>query len=286
MKRKPRLPKHGYADKRFLVPASFGREIRVLVVGCGGSGSEMVDALVRLHASARGIGHAGIQLTLQDGDDVSPANVGRARFLPNDVGANKAALLARRYGLLFGMDIAALTHRCSARGIRAFGSRYDLVITCTDSASFRVGVADHWRRRATDTLWLDLGNGSATGQSVLGSLGLPAWGPRLPNVLDLFPGIRSMPDDNKPSCSMAEALRSQNLFVNRWVVDAAVAMLWRLIAEGFVEHHGALVDMRALKMTPITINANTWSFFGFTEAVAGAPCPDAASPALHRRRAA
>src|SRR5581483_653927 len=202
-----REPASEWASGRFMVPPTFAKEIEVLVIGCGGSGSEMVDALVRFHHSARGIGHAGLSLTLQDGDVVSATNVGRARFLPSDVGHNKAQLLARRYGLLFAMNIKSIPTECSRSGIERMGHQYDLVITCVDKASFRVRMADYWRSLSTDTLWLDLGNGDYTGQSVLGTLG-EATMPRLPNVLDLFPAVRTTRDDAAPSCSMAEALKS------------------------------------------------------------------------------
>ncbi|HZR33793.1 MAG TPA: PRTRC system ThiF family protein [Nevskia sp.] len=264
-----------YAQTRFLVPETFTRAIRVLVVGCGGSGSEMVDALARVHCCSTRAGHEGLRITLQDGDTVSEANVGRARFLPADVGANKAALLARRYGLLFGLPITAVEHACTAREIQKFGQFFDLVITCVDKASFRVKVADHWCNRSCETLWLDTGNGDFSGQCVLGSLGRPA-GERLPNVLDLFPGIRQTPDNDAPSCSMAEALKSQQLFVNRWVVDSAGAMLWRLLAEGHITNHGALVDMRTLKMTPIAVHSASWEFFGFKVPKAAAAKPESA----------
>lgn len=49
------------------------RAIRVLVIGCGGTGSEMVDALCRLHFAMRHLGHpAGLNLTIQDHDHVTP----------------------------------------------------------------------------------------------------------------------------------------------------------------------------------------------------------------------
>lgn len=251
-----------YAAGRFLVPANFADKIRVLVIGCGGSGSEMIDALVRFHHSARGIGHAGLELTVQDGDSVSATNVGRARFLPSDVGLNKAELLARRYGQLFGMPIRAISHACTKRGIRQLSEFFDLAITCVDKASFRVQVADYWCNRPTQTTWLDLGNGSYTGQVVLGSLGLSST-PRLPNSVQLFPSVRTASDDDAPSCSMEEALKSQSLFVNRFAVDVAVSMLWRLLAEGYIENHGALFDMRGITVKPIPVNHATWQFFGF-----------------------
>lgn len=233
--------------------------IRVLVIGCGGTGSEMVDALCRLHFALRHLGHpAGLKLTIQDHDTVSPFNVGRQRFAPSDIGLNKAEVLANRYGLLFGIPIQFSSRKAGASHIGEFGD-FDLVLTCVDTASFRTRMAEHWRGKKTETLWLDCGNGRFDGQVTLGHLGKPA-GDRLPNALDLFPGIATTSDDNEPSCSMEQALSSQMLFVNRWMADIAATLLVRLFTQGSAAEHGAFVNMARLSVSPIRIDPKGWAF--------------------------
>jgi PRTRC genetic system ThiF family protein len=247
--------------------AWLSRTIRVLVVGAGGTGSEMIDALSRLHYTLRRLGHPhGLAITVQDGDTVSYANCARQRFIPADVGQNKATLLARRYGLAFGMTIRALPTMAGQRHVMQF-NKFDLLITCVDRASLRVSIGKHWSRRKSDTLWLDTGNGRSTGQCVLGHLGIPEGHERLPNVYDLFASLATTDDDAEPSCSLEAALRQQQLFVNRWMADAAAALLARLLTEGVLKVHGAFFDMRALRLSPLAISPTEWQALGY------APCP-------------
>ena len=51
------------------------REVRVLVVGCGGNGSAVAAGLPYLHQAMVVAGHpGGLQVTLMDGDIISPAH--------------------------------------------------------------------------------------------------------------------------------------------------------------------------------------------------------------------
>jgi Dinucleotide-utilizing enzymes involved in molybdopterin and thiamine biosynthesis family 2 len=51
------------------------REVRVLVVGCGGNGTAVAAGLPYLHQAMLVAGHpGGLRVTLMDGDIISPAN--------------------------------------------------------------------------------------------------------------------------------------------------------------------------------------------------------------------
>jgi PRTRC genetic system ThiF family protein len=92
-------------DTGFWAPATLlERPIRVLLIGAGGTGGEMLDRLIRLHFGLVRTGHpGGLDVTLWDGDTVSDANIGRQRFAPCDIGYNKADLLIHRANLAFGL---------------------------------------------------------------------------------------------------------------------------------------------------------------------------------------
>ncbi|MGQ9595128.1 MAG: HesA/MoeB/ThiF family protein [Anaerolineae bacterium] len=62
------------------------RQAKIVVVGCGGLGSECSHGLVR-----KGVG----EIHLLDYDSVEVSNLARQRFYPEDVGKNKALCLAR-----------------------------------------------------------------------------------------------------------------------------------------------------------------------------------------------
>lgn len=250
----------------FNLPADWadGRELKVLLIGLGGTGSEMLDALLRLDYVLREIGRpAGLSLHLQDGDKVSPSNVGRQRFLHADVGRNKAQVLAERYGMLHNLTIRYSASFAQMRHLNEF-SDFHLIITAVDRAAFRVKIGEKWRGKSCSTLWLDCGNGAKTGQVVLGHLGVPKQGLRLPNVYDLFPDLKTTRDDDAPSCSLVQSLAQQRLGINRFMADAAVfTLLTPLLTEGRLKVHGAYVDAMRPSVTPLDISPLAWKFHGF-----------------------
>jgi len=57
------------------------REVRVLVVGCGGTGSSIIGGLPYIHQAMLVQGHPyGLHVTAMDGDTVSPFNCVRQPF--------------------------------------------------------------------------------------------------------------------------------------------------------------------------------------------------------------
>ena len=63
------------------------REVRVLVVGCGGNGSAILAGLPYLHSAMLAQGHPfGLHVTVMDGDAVSPFNSVRQPFAKSEVG--------------------------------------------------------------------------------------------------------------------------------------------------------------------------------------------------------
>lgn len=248
-------------NQSFILPETWREHCRIHVVGCGGTGSEIVDALVRLDHVLKCMEHPGLKIVLQDGDTVSASNIGRQRFLTTDIGYNKAEVLAQRYGFLLGTDLRAVPK--ALRNFVFSSHSIDLLITAVDRASVRTALADAWAMQNVGPLWLDCGNGASTGQVVLGHLA-GRQPNRLPHVLDLFPGIRTTPDDDEPSCSVAAAIRTQNLGVNRFMGDTAVfSILAPLFTRGAIEHHGALVDMAKPLVSPLRIDPQAWAFFGY-----------------------
>lgn len=270
---------------RFQLPGHLatGRAVRVLLIGLGGTGSEMLDALMRLHYVLIELGRPnGLELFVQDGDEVARSNVGRQRFLPSDCGLPKAQVLAERYGFLYGVKISYLTVFAKARHIHQM-DEFDLVITAVDKARFRTQVARYWRQRACETLWLDCGNGAQTGQVVLGHLsGLPRTGLRLPNVFDLYPALATVNDDDEPSCSLVQSLRAQRLGINRFMADAAVfSVLTPLLTEGSTITQGAYVDCARPSVQPMRIDPAVWRFHGYEPHAVAEPL---AKPARRSRR--
>ena len=92
--------------QQFLCPGRWlDRRIDIVMVGAGGTGSNVFDALVQLHHGLLAVGHpAGLKVTLYDDDVVDLPNIGRQRFVHADLGHNKAVTLINRYNLAYGLD--------------------------------------------------------------------------------------------------------------------------------------------------------------------------------------
>lgn len=260
------------ASKRcFYTPASWlDRRVRVLQIGAGGNGAEMLDCLARMNSALRAIGHPGFHVTVMDGDRVSASNIVRQRFLPGDEGRNKAVALAQRYNLFFGLDWTAVPQHFAIRHAHEHlrgRDGYELLLTCPDKAAVRAEIGAHYADRYLDTLWLDLGNDAHDGSVILGHLGrLARNSERLANVFDLYPELATQTarlDADGPSCSAEEALTRQEWPINRLVATAASGLLWNLLRHGKLDHHGMFVDVRTGRMTPLAIDRQAWDFMGY-----------------------
>ena len=86
-----------------LSPELIRRPVRVLVVGCGGNGSAITAGLPYLHQAMLVHGHPGLEVTLMDGDVVSPTNCVRQPFSQAEIGHSKAVVLVSRMNLFWGL---------------------------------------------------------------------------------------------------------------------------------------------------------------------------------------
>lgn len=85
----------------------------------------------------------------------------------------------------------------------------------------------------------------------------------LPCVTDLFPQImdENEPEDDTPSCSLAESLEKQDLFINQSVSTFALQLLWQLFRNGGLDNHGAFINLASGMVTPLPIDPETWKRF-------------------------
>jgi PRTRC genetic system ThiF family protein len=218
------------------------------LVGCGGNGCQMLTGLARMHVALRALGHPGLKVGVFDNDIVSEANVGRQLFSLSDVGRYKADVLVHRVNCYYGLEWESFARRWDSRGST------DILIGCVDSVAARrqLAKADYW-------YWLDLGNRDRTGQVILGQRPPEKKEPwdelRLQNFFDLYPELLSgrLKEDDAPSCSLAEALERQDLFINQAVSTFALNLLWRFIREGRTAIQGAFINLENGKATPMPV---------------------------------
>jgi len=267
------------------------RDAALVIVGCGGTGSFLAEAVCRLL-----IGRDA-DLFLVDLDRVEPHNVGRQAFDPGDVGRFKAQVLAERLAQRFGRTIGYSVlpydrdlHAC----VFDTRARLNLVIGCVDNAAARRAIGatlEQVHHRASPVWWLDCGNARNSGQVLLGNavrredlrgaflphLGqcsaLPAPSLRRPDLLNAppEPAQSRAPLD----CAQAIAAGEQGPTINQAVAAVAASFVEKLLT-GVCRWEAAYFDLdegtlRALPPDPRTVAALAGLHLN---AIAPVPHPD------------
>ena len=242
------------------------RTWRIIVVGAGGTGSAVLPNLARLHHAMIELGHGGgIECTVYDDDRVSPTNVGRQGFYPNDVGEFKASLMVNRLNMLMGTSWKAETTRFSPA---THCHNVDLIIGCVDTRAARRAIVQ--AAKSLNLYYLDCGNDTDRGQVVIGQMPgsryTKANPERLPHVGELFPDLIDASldaTDETPSCSMADALRKQSLVINQAIAVQAYNLLWTMFRTGAVPFSGVFVNLKTGRTNPIPVDPAAWARFGY-----------------------
>ena len=247
------------------------REVRVLVVGCGGNGSAIIGGLPYLHLSMLAQGHPyGLSVTVMDGDTISPFNSVHQPFTRSEIGLNKAIVLVNRINLFWGLNWQAipqaLTAQTLAPSYAGYGEphlRPDIVIGCVDSHAARAIIAQSTAGFSGVGYWLDVGNTASSGQFVFGepqNARNKRSRTRLRTVAELYSEVidPALDNDNEPSCSALEALSRQECFVNGVLAQHTLALLARLFHYGQISHHGGFVDVATSLAVPLPIDPRLW----------------------------
>ena len=237
------------------------RAIRVVVIGCGGNGSVMAMGLPYIHQALLLAGHpGGIDVTLIDGDIVSPSNCVRQPFSQSEIGLSKSVVLASRVNLFWGLKWKAIReHVAKSHKVE----EADIVISCVDTRSARADISSLVGGNATVTYWLDLGNGADGGQFVLGqpwNRRNPRRADRLRTASELFPEITDtmLGEDEASSCSALEALERQEPFVNQTLASHSLALMAQLFRKGELVVHGAFINAIHQRAIPLAIDPLIW----------------------------
>ena len=246
----------------------------VNVIGAGGTGSTMQSALARMNHSLVALGHAGLMVSLFDDDLVTAANLGRQLFCNADIGLNKASVLVNRTNRFFGRSqfksVPLKYNKINQSKLPQEGAA-NIIITCVDTVEARFEVAQMLEvllEKNKNALyrpmyWLDLGNSKHTAQGVLSTIGeikqpsskkyFPVG--NLPFVTQAYRELlkQSEDDDNIPSCSLAEALDKQDLFINSTLANMGASLLWNLFREGMIFNKGFFLNLKNFRSTPIPV---------------------------------
>ncbi|MBB4045815.1 PRTRC genetic system ThiF family protein [Bacteroides reticulotermitis] len=258
-----------YTDSYLLSPY---HPVTIFVIGAGGTGSQVITNLARMDLALQALGHPGLHVTVFDPDIITEANIGRQLFSEAELGQNKAMAIATRINSFFGSIWMAESCHYPLGGAnnKKEPMLANIIITCTDNIRSRL---DLWKflkeyrnmnvsNEKTPIYWMDFGNAQITGQVLIGNIRnkipQPASGEYIPmpkmNVITeevSYSTVKEM--DSGPSCSLAEALEKQDLFINSILAQVGCDILWKMFKEGRTLYRGAYVNLDTLRVNPIPV---------------------------------
>lgn len=257
-----------YTDNYLMNPQ---HPVTINLIGAGGTGSQVLTCLARMDVTLRALGHPGLFVTLYDPDIVMDANIGRQLFGPSDLELNKAQCLITRINHFFGNDwkAEARNYPPAMKELRR-NDMANITITCTDNIKSRLDLwevlkhvpSSGYMDYSTPLYWLDFGNTQTTGQAVLGTIPKKIKQPAsqiyetvasLKVITRFVKYARVKETDSGPSCSLAEALSKQDLFINSTLAQLGCDILWKMFRNGMIEHNGLFLNLETLKVNPIGV---------------------------------
>ncbi len=259
-----------FTDNYLISPTN---PITINLIGAGGTGSKVLTALMEINHSLIELGHAGLQVRLWDDDIITSANLGRQRFAECETGLYKSVALVNRANRFSGTSWKAENRKFEKDkfGRLPENAKSTIYITCVDNVQARFGVAEilkeiSYRRnysRDEPKYWLDFGNSQHTGQVLLSTIGTIKQPnsekyetvASLPFVTEEFGELlkQSEEQDDTPSCSLAEALQKQDLFINGSLAQMGCSLLWDLFRYGMTENRGFFHNLKDYRTQPIKV---------------------------------
>lgn len=245
--------------------------IMINLIGAGGTGSQVLTALARMHQSLLALNHAGLFVRVFDDDVITTANIGRQLFANAEIGLPKAVLLINRINRFFGTDWKAITmqyNKTNADSIKDYKAH--ITLSCVDTVRARFEIAAILKQLSKSNAysrdkvcyWVDFGNSRDTGQVLLATIGKieqPASKKfttvdNLPLPTEEFKDLfKAAKEDTTPSCSLAEALAKQDLFINSSLANMGASLLWQLFREGMITNRGFFLNLRDFKLQPLKV---------------------------------
>ena len=255
-------PKVHFTATELLNPVN---PVSVCLIGAGGTGSQVLSGLARMSHSLNALGHAGFQVSLWDDNVITQANMGRQLFSHSELGLQKSVALITRTNRFFGTQWKAVEKQFNAHTAQ----RAAVYISCTDTAAARFGIAEALKQLTGGSAhsdmpryWMDFGNAKDTGQVILSTVGSHSQPEsqkfstiaELPFITEQYGELLHLSDtDDTPSCSLAEALEKQDLFINGALAQLGCSLLWQLLRNGFTAERGFFLNISKFTARPVLI---------------------------------
>ena len=259
-----------FTDNALINPTN---PITVNLIGAGGTGSQVLTALARMNHALTELNHAGLSLRLWDNDMITEANLGRQLFAESELGLHKSVALINRTNRFFGTNWKAETQKFEKDdfGKLKNNMKSEIYISSVDNVKSRFDIAEILNELKMDKsyyrnqckYWMDFGNSQFTGQVLLSTIG----NIKQPNS-DKYETVENLPfiteefgdllkvselEDNTPSCSLAEALEKQDLFINSTLAQMGSSLLWSLFRNALTKNRGFFLNLKNFQSQPIKL---------------------------------
>ena len=228
------MKKIHYTDSYLLKPY---HPVTIHVAGAGGTGSQVITNLARMNVALQALGHPGLH---------------------------------RFFGTTWTAENCRYPVRKTQENRDDRTRPANIIITCTDNTRSRLEL---WRflkkyREASVNneravyYWMDFGNAQTTGQVFIGTVRNKIRQPASKEFMPV-PGMNVITEevnystieekDSGPSCSLAEALERQDLYINSILAQVGCDILWRMFKEGRTLYRGAYINLDTLRVNPIPV---------------------------------
>ncbi len=258
-----------FTDNYLISPTN---PIEVNLIGAGGTGSKVLTALMEMSHSLTELEHAGLQVRLWDDDVITEANLGRQRFAPSETGLYKSVALINRVNRFMGTNWKAETQKFERNNFGGLpeNAKATICISCVDNVKARFDISEMLKSMSKNRMsrdepkyWLDFGNSQQTGQVILSTI-VEIKQPEsekyetvasLPIVTDGFGELlkQSEQTDDTPSCSLAEALEKQDLYINATLAQMGCSLLWSMFRYGMTENMGFFLNLKNFQSQPLKV---------------------------------
>lgn len=211
---------------------------RVVLIGCGGIGSQLAGPLVRYLSSRP---EPRPLLALVDGDAFEAGNLNRQACAVGDLGTNKAEALAR-VARSAGLAVQVVAEFVTGANVGYVVREGDLVLLAVDNHPTRA-LLDRHVATLSDATLISGGNDETDGnvQLVRRRGGWSVDG----HLVEIHPEIDEADGDGAPGadgCLAHVAERPQLLATNLMVASAMLSCLWQLLETGSVPYSEVYLD--------------------------------------------
>lgn len=194
----------------------------IVIVGCGGTGSHYIKELGRLLYGKHGTSKD-IRIILIDGDLVEEKNLVRQAFLPQDIGRNKAQVMAEILSQAYGVEAGFYDRYIDSPIDFKELVRDDavvLLVGCVDNHQCRQSMHRFYMERE-NCIYMDSANEFSAGEVVIGSrIGHVEM---YPDRCQYFPEVLEANEKRRSeeSCEVLNAASPQHMLTNQlaaWIL--------------------------------------------------------------------